>query len=150
MVKSSELDDPSFQIQERFTAINSTTCNRTSVSTGVAIIDTNIPTVQISTPRTGEASLNTVNTCPIDLYVGGVATSIGADGTTTVVATDVEVTTWFPSLSVYHPVSGVWINIRVDTSASFGCHFLVQVVMPENFRTNENVFGLLGTCNGDA
>ena len=72
------LDDPSFQIQERFTAIDSSdSCTQTSVSTGVVIRDTNTPRFQISTPRNGSSfSLNSINSCPIDLYIDGVATSL--------------------------------------------------------------------------
>ena len=74
MVKS--LEDPSFQVQERFTAIeNSAVCSQTSVSTGVVIQDANTPKIQLSTPRNGQSSLNIFsNTCQIDFYVDGVET----------------------------------------------------------------------------
>ena len=69
------LEDPDFKIQERFTAIDST-CGQASISTGVALKDTGRPVIQVSTPRGGGTSLNTVNGCPIDFYVDGSANGI--------------------------------------------------------------------------
>ena len=69
------LEDPNFKIQERFTAIDST-CGQASISTGVALKDTGRPVIQVSTPRGGGTSLNTVNDCPIDFYVDGSANGI--------------------------------------------------------------------------
>ena len=67
------LEDPSFQIQQRFTAINdSSTCTQASVSTGLAMEDTGATTIQLSTPRNGQSSLNTINSCPINFYVNGI------------------------------------------------------------------------------
>jgi hypothetical protein len=68
------LEDPTFKIQERFTAVNTNSCGQASVSTGVVFRDTDKPIIQISTPRAeGASSLNEVNGCPIDLYVEGEA-----------------------------------------------------------------------------
>jgi hypothetical protein len=68
------LEDPTFKIQERFTAVNTDSCGQASVSTGVAFRDTDKPVIQISTPRAeGASSLNVVNGCPVDLYVDGEA-----------------------------------------------------------------------------
>ena len=69
------LEDPAFKIQERFTAIDST-CGQASISTGVALKDTDKPVIQVSTPRAGGTSSNDVNGCPMDLYVDGTASSI--------------------------------------------------------------------------
>ena len=69
------LEDPTFMIQERYSpVVNSSTCNQASVSTGIAIQEQNYPTIQISTPRNGKASLNTLNGCPIDFLIDGVET----------------------------------------------------------------------------
>lgn len=65
-------------IQERFTAVAST-CGQASVSTGVAFRDTDKPVIQISTPRSGGTSLNEVNGCPIDFYVGSNSYTFGDD-----------------------------------------------------------------------
>ena len=65
-------------IQERFTAIESS-CGQASVSTGVSFRDTDKPVIQISTPRSGGASLNEVNGCPIDFYVDGSVYTFGDD-----------------------------------------------------------------------
>lgn len=68
-------------IQERFSLVDSSEiCTQTSVSTGWAMQDTNTPTIQVSTPRSGQSSLNTFNnTCPIDFYVNGVETFLPED-----------------------------------------------------------------------
>ena len=64
------LEDPTFLVQERFTAVAST-CGQASVSTGVAFRNTDKPVIQISTPRSGGTSVNEVNGCLIDFYVDG-------------------------------------------------------------------------------
>jgi hypothetical protein len=74
------LEDQTFKIQERFTAVDTNSCGQASVSTGVAFRDTDKPVVQISTPRAGgTSSLNEVNGCPIDLYVDGEAQYLDID-----------------------------------------------------------------------
>ena len=78
MVKSEDL---SFQVQERFTAIDdASTCTQSSVSTGIVAQDPGAPTIQISTPRSGQPSLNTLNSCPIDFYVNGVPMTLPLEG----------------------------------------------------------------------
>jgi len=70
----------SFLVQERFTAVSSGSCSQASVSTGVAVKeDTSKPILQVSTPRTGESSQNTINSCPIDFYVDGTASTLDTD-----------------------------------------------------------------------
>jgi len=144
MVKS--LDDPSFQIQERFTAVESSSnCTRASVSTGIVMQDTDMPTVQISTPRTGQTnSLNTINSCPIDIFVDGVPTALGDP-----IGNNVGVGWWDMGVDINNHNSQVRIQIRVETSATFGCHFLTSVFLPDTFRPAETLLGLLGTCNFD-
>lgn len=142
------LEDPSFMIQERFSAVSSTFCSQASVSTGVAIQDTNLPRIQISTPTLGTAaasSLNIVNSCPIDFYVNGVPSLLSSD-----VNSDIAVTqTSFRSIRIQYPSTNVIVDIGIRPSASFGCTFLVQVFIPFSFRPDETILGLLGTPNGN-
>jgi len=72
-------DDPNFMIQERFTSLEDSSCTQSSVSTGMVRIEGDAPKIQISTPRTGQSSLITLdNQCPIDFYVNGVASEFPA------------------------------------------------------------------------
>jgi len=139
------LEDPSFQIQERFTAIGSDLCSQASVSTGVSIRDLN-QTVQISTPRSGNGTgLNMIGDCPIDFYVNQAATSFGAD-----LGAESEATVSLSGsrINIEYTQTFVSMDVTVRESSSFGCHFLVQVSMPTTYRTNETILGLLGTPNG--
>ncbi|KAL7577445.1 hypothetical protein ACA910_004729 [Epithemia clementina (nom. ined.)] len=135
-----------FMIQERFTAVNSNICSQASVSTGLAIENDSVR-VQISTPRVGggSGSLNSIASCPIDFYVGGVSQEFGHDLGTDAVTVSVSSTT----AVIEFTNSFVSVSLIVRQTNSFGCHFLVQVFIPTRFRSNETVLGLLATPNGD-
>ena len=144
------LEDPTFVIQERFTRINSTTCNQMSVSTGVVIKDTNVPAIQISTPRIGQASpMNIVNTCPIDFYLGETSHTLGTDFSDSGATVALIGSQFPPLIRIVHLETFVTIEIRVQISDIFGCHFFVETFIPEDFRPSETILGLLGTCNAD-
>jgi hypothetical protein len=143
------LDDPSFKIQERFTAIESkdaSTCALASVSTGVAFVDTGKPIIQISTPRSGKTSLNTINECPIDLYVDHTAYRVGSNLTSTGTSVTLE---GMDQIKIKHEDTLVTLEVTVHKSVSFGCHIMVQVALPGSFRSGETLLGLLGTPNGN-
>ena len=163
MVKS--LEDPSFHVQERFTAIDSSeTCTQASVSTGVVIRDSNTPRIQISTPRSGKTSLNNINSCPIDFYFDGIEMALPNEDST-FDASGNQFCGWVEGpgyvhivsnpflvdwLHIYHTDTMVSLSIRVQPSDRFGCHFATMVSLPGTFRPDENLFGLLGTCNYDS
>ena len=143
-VKSAET--PQFMVQERFTDVNSSLCSQASVSTGVAITDESVPTVQISTPRTTpNAALNTIGSCPIDFYVDGIPSLIGDDH-----GPSLDIHQAGARIRVKHVASCVHIDVRVQQTSTFGCHFLVQVFIPFNYRPGELIYGLLGTPNGNS
>lgn len=138
--------DSSFQIQERYTAIDSMNCTQASVSTGVAIKDIHTPIIQVSTPRVvGQSSLNTVNSCPIDFYVSGAATALESFSDAQVEATISNSN----EIVIVHKDTNLRVLIQVRTSSNFGCHLFVQPVFPGSFRPGETILGLLGTPNGD-
>ncbi|KAL3787820.1 hypothetical protein ACHAWO_012292 [Cyclotella atomus] len=132
------LEDPTFKIQERFTAVDTNSCGQASVSTGVAFRDTNKPVLQISTPRAGGTSLNEVNGCPIDLYVDGEAQYL-----------DINLTSSHEE-SDRHTDTYVTLDAVVRASASFGCYIMVQVALPGSFGDGETLLGLLGVPYEDA
>lgn len=147
-VTVTSLEDPSFQIQERFTAIppSSDVCSHVSVSTGVAIVDREVPTIQISTPRSnrnGTAVLNMVGGCPIDFYVDGQAQTFDTD-----IGSKVNVSVSGSDIRILHTESLVCIDISTRDSGSFGCHFTTQVFLPYVYRKDE-IVGLFGTPNGN-
>ncbi len=145
-VTVTSLENPSFQIQERFTSIGSDFCSQASVSTAVAIADVDTPTIQISTPRTSvPSSLNSIGNCQIDLFVDGTEMMFGDD----IGSSKVEVALSGSRISIVHTETFVSLDIAVSESSSFGCHFLVQVFIPNVYRLGETILGLLGTPNGD-
>lgn len=72
----SQSSDGSFQVQERFSAVDSSaTCTQTSVSTGLVVVDSNTPKIQISIPKSGvQSALGRTfnNSCPVDFFWNGV------------------------------------------------------------------------------
>ncbi len=143
------LDDPSFKIQERFTAIqssDSSICAQASVSTGVAFLDEGKPVIQISTPRSEKTSLDTVNECPIDFYVDGTAYRLGATLNSSAVTVTLEDAN---KIKIKHSDTFVSLDVAVHKSNSFGCYIMVQVALPGSFRSGETLLGLLGTPNGN-
>lgn len=139
------LEDPTFQIQERFTSVGSNFCSQASVSTGVAIHDVG-QTFQISTPRSSNGTgLNMIGGCPIDFYFNETATTLGTDLGD---ASEATVAVSGTRINIEYKQTFVSIDITVRESASFGCHFLVQVFMPTAYRTGSTILGLLGTPNG--
>ena len=137
------LETPSFKIQERFTSVGSNACSQASVSTGIAVAEEGIPTVQISIPRGDSAGSEVVGTCPVDLFVGG-NLDLLSSGTG---SSDVEVSVSGQTISIFYPRSFLEVRATVRTSGSFGCFFLVQVFKPFPYRQNETILGLLGTPN---
>lgn len=138
-------ESPEFMVQERFTSIQSTFCSQASVSTGVVVQDLTLPRVQVSTPTLANASsLNSIRGCPIDLYVNGVASLLTND-----FGLDVDISSSSSSVRIFYPSTFIRVDIGVRNSRSFGCSFLIQVFVPNNYRPGELIYGLLGTPNGD-
>ncbi len=146
------LDDSSFKIQERFSTADSGACAQASVSTGVAVVDAGKPVIQISTPRSSSQaslSLNTFNGCPIDFYVDGTALQLEADLSSIDDSISVRAFEDEDKIKIKHDDTLLTVNVTVATSASLGCHIMVQVALPGLFHSGETLLGLLGTPNGD-
>ncbi len=143
------LQDPSFEIQERFTSVSSSSCGQASVSTGVVVKDGNKPIVQISTPGYGETSLNEISGCPIDFFVDGVESSLGATEIGSNVLVKLPQNDWQSQVKIIHTDTFMTVDVNVQYSSTFGCYLMVQVYLPESFRVDETLLGLLGTPNGD-
>jgi hypothetical protein len=144
------LEDDTFKIQKRFTAVSTDTCSQASVSTGVAVTDTGKPTIQISTPGLGEISENTVNGCPIDFLVDGTESVLGEpdlSGSNIVVRLGAQNT--LNRIKIVHSDTLLTVDVMVQQSTTFGCHIMVQVILPDTYRAEETLLGLLGTPNGD-
>lgn len=141
------LEDSTFEIQERFSAVTSSSCSQASVSTGVVFRDGNKPIIQISTPGYGETSLNQVNGCPIDFYIDDAASSLGVSdpGSNVLVKLDSS----SQRIKIIHTDTYVTVDVEISYSSVFGCFLMVQVYIPETFRSNETLVGLLGMPNGN-
>ena len=140
------LEDPMFEIQERFTAVTSSSCSQASVSTGVVFKDGSKPIVQISIPRLGETSLNELNGCPVDFYVDDVASTLGVTDPGSNVLVKLQ---GLDRIKIIHKDTYVTVDAKIKHSNRFGCFMMVQVYLPEAFRAGETLLGLLGTPNGD-
>ena len=103
----------------------------------------------MSTPKTGQTALNTIvaggTLCPIDFYVDGVASTLGS-----ILSSNILVDKDGPRVLLAHTDTLLKVEVTVEHSDTFGCHFLVQLAIPETFRPGETILGLLGTPNGDA
>ena len=138
------LETPELMVQERFTSIESSF--HASVSTGVAIGDKNVPTVEFSTPRGSSSGvLNTVAGCPIDFYVNGTAVDL-ADAD---LSSEIEVSQNGATTRINHVATNFAVDVTIQNSVSFGCHFIVQVMIPPVYRSEKTILGLMGTPNGD-
>lgn len=162
MVKS--LNHPGgLVIQERFSkAAGSTVCSQASISTGVAIAEEQVSTIQISIPLVDANddsdmdSSGLVASCPVDMYVDGERISLShfrpnVDTTTTVPNVDVSVDP-LTSIVIHYPLTGLRVTVHVRNAVeTFGCHFRVQVFIPYDYiRQGETLVGLLGKPNLDS
>jgi len=146
----SSLETPDFAIQERLESAGSGICSQASVSTGVVVNEPGIPTVQISIAQqpgvnsTGNISVSG-NECPVNVYVDGAIQDSFANLTN--LNDQVEIEIIGTSVRVFFPFTGVQARPTMRYSASFGCHFTLQVFIPFEYRSDETILGLLGTPN---
>ncbi len=143
------LQDDTFEIQERFTKVVSSSCSQTSVSTGVVFKDGDKPLVQVSTPGYGETSFHEVNGCPIDVFVDGVESTVDSINLGSNVLVKFLRSDGDAHIKIIHTDTHVNVKVKVDHSSIFGCFLMVQVYLPDSFRDDETLLGLLGTPNGD-
>ena len=140
------LETPQFKIQERFTSVStSILCPQASVSTGVAIAETGLPTIQVSIPRGDSSGTEIVGFCPVNLFVASTEVQF-SEGT----GTDaIKVLVSGSQILIEYPLTGLQVSAEIRRSSSFGCHLLVQVFLPFSYRRDETLLGLLGTPNRD-
>ena len=143
----------SFQIQGRFTEASATSFGSTaSVTTALVVQETlseeesGVPIIQISFDG-GNATSSTVQGC-LDLvkfYEDGIARSL-KDGA---IAATVSVSVVDPDEIILLFSTGLEIHIFVKASPSFGCFFTQLIDLPEGYRSDETLAGLLGNADGD-
>lgn len=141
------LGDSEFEIQERFTAVE-TDCGQASVSTGFVVQADNLPKVQVSIPRSsGVTSEPVVNGCPVNFFSGGGLLNtpdpeLNAFGVTiTIDGDDNEISVLYPSKLL--------VISTVRNSMDFGCFLRVQVMLPIDYLAGETLIGLLGQPDDD-
>jgi len=143
---ATSLEDSTFIIQERFTGVGSGLCSQASVSTGIAIAETELPTIQFSIPNGDSTGSEILAGCPVDLFVNGQLTAISNGSGNP----NVEILVLGGStVRLRYPATGLEVRASVRNAAStFGCFFLVQVFLPLSYRPGETILGLLGKPNG--
>jgi hypothetical protein len=107
----------------------------------LAIQEPGRPTVQVSF-RAGVAT--TISECLslVELYEGGVIRSLNNSSNVFVnVVNADEVVLTFPT--------GLEVHALVRSSPTFGCFFTQWIYLPDNFRSDETLTGLLGNANGN-
>jgi Kringle domain/von Willebrand factor type D domain len=135
---------PAFKIQELLTPIGAGACSQASVSTGIVITDENLPKIQVSVPRGNGTYTANVGTCPVDFRMNGQLVNL-ASGTG---RQDVIVSASSSVVTIRYTLTRLFFRIEVRRSALFGCHFLVEVFLPNSYRPGETLVGLLGKPDG--
>mmetsp|Transcript_2283 Transcript_2283/g.3471 ORF Transcript_2283/g.3471 Transcript_2283/m.3471 type:complete len:840 (-) Transcript_2283:714-3233(-) len=144
------LQTPAFKIQERFIGIGSNVCSQASVSTGIAISEVDLSTIQLSIPRDGTTVSGTetvINSCPVNFFVddneipNGLANVPNIEGIRVIVSER--------RVTFLYSFTGVQIRVTIRNSEAFGCFLTVQNFLPFDYRSNETIVGLLGTPNGN-
>ena len=141
MVKSL---DSLFHIQGRFTKAAMSGVGATaSVTSGIVIRETDAPLIQVSYDSN---VANSVQACSsaVKLYENGIAKPLPPASTTNV---SISILNNDEIVLMYS--SGLEMHIYIRYSESFGCFFSQWTVLPENYRSNETLTGLLGNANGD-
>ncbi|CAB9525866.1 receptor-like protein kinase [Seminavis robusta] len=126
-----------FEIQGRFVSFNAQ--RRITVTRGVVVREAGVPTVQISVPSAYDKK------CPVTLHVNGAERSL-LDGTG---FDDVVVRQVGNSIVMYYPRTRVQLVAKLSKSTKYGCLMSTKVCLPEDYRPNEKIIGLLGTPNED-
>lgn len=140
MVKSDSLN---FEVQARFRGPNT----QGTVTKGIAVQYKNKKTVQVSIRFNQTSPSVDILSCPVLMYVGGMAIDI-TDGTGEEDGIQVAVSTT-GSVLITIP-NGATISFRVRTSSVFGCYFeFLRTFLPSDVVRDGNVIGLLGTPNGN-
>jgi surface protein len=134
------LENPEFRIQERFTSADSTTCAQASVSTGIAVNEQGLPTIQLSLPRGDGMG----GACPVDLFANGILQPLGSESG----IEDIIIAISGARVSIRYPLTGMQVQATIHFSPSFGCFFRTQVFLPFSYRPGETIVGLLGKPNG--
>jgi hypothetical protein len=134
-----------FHIQGRFTKATSVGAgNSASVTSALAIREVGAPIVQISY---GSGVANNVQECLslVRLFEGGIARAVSSgtnsSGVSVTIVNQDEVFLLFST--------GLEVHAVVKTSPSFGCFFSQWIALPENYRPDETLTGLLGNSNGN-
>jgi hypothetical protein len=110
-----------------------------TVTRGYVIREEGLPTVQIDVPN--DAS----NKCPIELYVDGHRRDIfQGTGLNSVVVRQIGET-----VVIYYPETQVQFTTMIKATTKYGCFLSTQVCLPEDYRPDEQIIGLLGTPDDD-
>lgn len=130
----------SFEIQARFGGPNT----RGTVTKGIAITADGTPTVQLSVALTDAPSGTLIRSCPMLLFVDGVArdirTGTGQDDKVSVTVTGNSVRVVLEN--------GVSVRFAVRVAGFFGCYLeSFSQFIPQDIIDSETILGLMGTPN---
>ena len=132
--------DSSFQIQGRFARFRAN--QRITVTRGIVLRtgEANTPIIQLDLPAEYD------NQCKVDMYVNNIYRNIeDGSGAKSVVVTKLA----WNKYTITYPWTGVDLAVEVRKSSGFGCFFTVKLCLPDDYRNDERIIGLLGSPNGN-
>jgi len=137
LLKTMELDGngkPFLEVQGRFASFDK---RKITVTRGLAIRDDGTPTIQLNVPSRYDKH------CPVDLFVGKQKRDL-VEGT----GIDNEVIVRQIGKShvvVYYPKTRLQFVVKLSKSTKYGCYLSVKACLPDNYRPNDTIIGMLGT-----
>ena len=116
-----------------------------SVTTGIVIREAAMsPLIQVSL-QTGLADSIAGCVQLVNLYEDGMKSTVGMVST----SPNVTMSSLNDEIIVFYQNTGVELHLYMKFSQSFGCFFTYWIYLPETYRSNEALMGLLGNANGD-
>jgi hypothetical protein len=126
-----------FEVQGRFAGFDK---RRITVTRALAIKEEGAPTVQLAVPNAYDKQ------CPISLFVNKVERDLyGGTQVDSVIVRKVG-----EEVIIYYPKTGLQFVVALTRSTKYGCYLSTKVCMPDDYRSGEDIIGLLGTPDDDS
>jgi hypothetical protein len=125
-----------FEVQGRFLSFDK---RRITVTRGIAVREEGLPTVQLNVPSRYD------KTCPVDLWVDGHKRAL-LDGTG---VNEVVVRQVGKNIVIYYPMTRLQLTLKISKSTKYGCFLSTKLCLPDDYRQEEKIVGLLGTPDDD-
>lgn len=146
--------DSSFEVQGRF--VNYHPSKLSSVPRGVVVRESDAPTIQINVAEDMKRKDSSGKTqddvapgqCPLDLYVDQKYHQFDDAFSTTNIRVE-RVGEGGGIVVIYYPLTGVQVTAMVKQSSWLGCYLVLSLCLPDDYRPEEEIIGLLGSRDSD-